>query len=75
MIKILSGILLRNKKEWSMVACKIMHVSQRHYAEGKTSVLNGYIISDVIDNAFWKKTILVKENRLVAARGWGGGRV
>lgn len=52
LIKILSGILLRNKKEWSMVACKIIHVSQRHYAEGKTSVLNGYIISDVIDNAF-----------------------
>lgn len=58
-----------------MVACKIMHVSQRHYAEEQTSVLNGYIISDVIDNTFWKKTKLVKENRLVAARGWGGGRV
>lgn len=61
--------------EWGIVACKNMHVSQRHCAEGKTSVLNGCIINDVIDNAFWKKTILVKENKLVAARGWGGGRV
>lgn len=56
-----------------MVACKIMHVSQRHYAEEKTSVLNSYIISDVIDNTYWKKTKLV--NKLVAARGWGGGKV
>lgn len=37
--------------------------------------LNGYIMSDVIDKTFWKKTKLGKENRLVAARGWGGGRV